>query len=78
MIAVAMPACGACPAVACARSPPKLQRPSADELGVSLPCSATRRYGFNSGSTQCFYNCMPVAAQVAVNTTLATGALCGG
>jgi Amt family ammonium transporter len=31
-------------------------------------------YGFNAGSTQCFYSCMPVAAQVAVNTTLATGA----
>ncbi|PSC73998.1 ammonium transporter [Micractinium conductrix] len=31
-------------------------------------------YGFNAGSTQCFYGCMPIAAQVAVNTTLATGA----
>ncbi|KAL4459131.1 hypothetical protein ABPG75_013996 [Micractinium tetrahymenae] len=31
-------------------------------------------YGFNAGSTQCFFGCMPVAAQVAVNTTLATGA----
>ncbi|KAI3424104.1 hypothetical protein D9Q98_009465 [Chlorella vulgaris] len=31
-------------------------------------------YAFNSGSTQCFYGCMPIAAKVAVNTTLATGA----
>ncbi|EFN53469.1 hypothetical protein CHLNCDRAFT_136742 [Chlorella variabilis] len=31
-------------------------------------------YGFNAGSTQCFYGCMSVAALVAVNTTLATGA----
>ena len=34
------------------------------------------RYGFNAGSTQCFYGCMPIAAQVAVNTTLATGQAC--
>ncbi|KAI7846332.1 hypothetical protein COHA_000169 [Chlorella ohadii] len=31
-------------------------------------------YGFNAGSTQCFYGCMQVAATIAVNTTLATGA----
>lgn len=31
-------------------------------------------YGFNSGSTQCFNNCMEVAAQIAVNTTLSVGA----
>ena len=41
-----------------------------------LPCSclpSLRRYGFNSGSTQCVYGCMQTAAQIAVNTTLATG-----
>ncbi|PRW61429.1 ammonium transporter [Chlorella sorokiniana] len=31
-------------------------------------------YGFNAGSTQCFYGCMLVAASIAVNTTLAAGA----
>ncbi|KAL4427117.1 hypothetical protein ABPG77_001121 [Micractinium sp. CCAP 211/92] len=31
-------------------------------------------YGFNAGSTQCFFGCMPVAARVAVNTTLSAGA----
>lgn len=39
------------------------------------PPPHTCRYGFNAGSTQCFYGCMPVAASIAVNTTLATGEL---
>ncbi len=34
------------------------------------------RYGFNAGSTQCFYNCMHLSSQIAVNTTL--GAATGG
>ena len=32
------------------------------------------RYGFNPGSTECFYGCMPTASLVAVNTTLAASA----
>ena len=40
----------------------------------ALPTALSmRRYGFNAGSTQCFYGCMQVAATIAVNTTLATG-----
>lgn len=51
----------------------------------AVPCGfgsrATRpvftcRYGFNSGSTQCFTSCMPIAAKVAANTTIAIGS-CG-
>lgn len=37
------------------------------------PALSFHRYGFNAGSTQCFYGCMSVAASIAVNTTLATG-----
>lgn len=40
-----------------------------------LPTSLCR-YGFNAGSTQCFFGCMPVAARVAVNTTLSAGEGC--
>ncbi len=39
----------------------------------ALPLSPCR-YGFNSGSTNCFYGCMALAAKIAVNTSLSVGA----
>ena len=65
---------------------PRLGRFTAEGYVVQMPgCSPANQalgtlilwlgwYGFNPGSTQCFYGCMRLAARIAVNTTLGAGA----
>jgi hypothetical protein len=52
---------------------PSKKGPPSPLCSHARACPACCRYGFNSGSTQCVYGCMQTAAQIAVNTTLATG-----